>query len=313
MAKITLWGLNEASKFYNGHTLFDSMALPSSEYIANTDMLTGTVNAIMVDAAEFGALYQDPGLMKQQIDMWSNTMLPIWQRFVNAIDLTYDPIENYNRMESWTDSSSGEKTDSGTNSGSSSSTNAGSISEKDVGFNTESGEESSTDTGTISKDRIENSVGDSQLDKTITDSGEPTSEESVSAYNATGFAPNKKIENVTDNENVTDESIKTHSSTGISDIDTHNLQLGKSTNTKGTSENIHDQESSNVQSTTQSATSNNDSVYNDTANHSGHVHGNIGVTTSQKMLLEEFEIARYASVFKYIADDFIRQFCIMVY
>lgn len=50
----------------------------------------------------------------------------------------------------------------------------------------------------------------------------------------------------------------------------------------------------------------------DDAWHSGHMFGNIGVTTTQQMIKEQREIVEF-NVMKYIIDDFIHEFCIMVF
>ena len=46
--------------------------------------------------------------------------------------------------------------------------------------------------------------------------------------------------------------------------------------------------------------------------HSGRVHGNIGVTTSQQMLMSERDVANF-SIYDVIAQDFAREFCLYVY
>lgn len=46
--------------------------------------------------------------------------------------------------------------------------------------------------------------------------------------------------------------------------------------------------------------------------HSGCVHGNIGVTTSQQMLMSERDVANF-SIYDVIAQDFAREFCMFVY
>lgn len=46
--------------------------------------------------------------------------------------------------------------------------------------------------------------------------------------------------------------------------------------------------------------------------HSGRTHGNIGVTTSQQMLMSERDVANF-SIYDIIAQDFAREFCLYVY
>ena len=49
-----------------------------------------------------------------------------------------------------------------------------------------------------------------------------------------------------------------------------------------------------------------------TAKHTGRVHGNIGVTTSQQMLMSERDVADF-SIYDVIAQDFASEFCLYVY
>ena len=46
--------------------------------------------------------------------------------------------------------------------------------------------------------------------------------------------------------------------------------------------------------------------------HSGRTHGNIGVTTSQQMLMSERDVANF-SIYDIIAQDFAREFCLYLY
>lgn len=46
---------------------------------------------------------------------------------------------------------------------------------------------------------------------------------------------------------------------------------------------------------------------------SSHIHGNIGVTTTQKMLEEEVSITEKVDIYGFIAADFRRRFCVLVY
>ena len=44
-----------------------------------------------------------------------------------------------------------------------------------------------------------------------------------------------------------------------------------------------------------------------------HIHGNIGVTTAQKMITEEIELRTKNDITHFIVEDFKRNFCILVY
>ena len=50
----------------------------------------------------------------------------------------------------------------------------------------------------------------------------------------------------------------------------------------------------------------------DELTHEAHMWGNIGITSSQKMLTEELEVSRF-SLYDQIADIFCEEFCLMIY
>lgn len=47
--------------------------------------------------------------------------------------------------------------------------------------------------------------------------------------------------------------------------------------------------------------------------HSGHLYGNIGVTTAPQMLKEFIEIEPQLNIYRYIAESFKNEFCLMIY
>lgn len=50
-----------------------------------------------------------------------------------------------------------------------------------------------------------------------------------------------------------------------------------------------------------------------TGTHTGHIHGNIGVTTNQQMISEEMEMRTKYNMVDIITGDFKRRFCLLVY
>ena len=50
-----------------------------------------------------------------------------------------------------------------------------------------------------------------------------------------------------------------------------------------------------------------------TNSRTSHIHGNIGVTTAQKMITEEIELRTKNDITHFIVEDFKRNFCILVY
>lgn len=59
-------------------------------------------------------------------------------------------------------------------------------------------------------------------------------------------------------------------------------------------------------------TENNTSTLDNEGVHTGRIHGNIGVKTSQSMLEEELQLG-YWNIYSRITDMFLKEFCIMIY
>lgn len=95
-AKVTLIGL------YNyDSTLFDGLQLPS--YFDKETL----VNTILLAGGEFGCIYPGVEFMKQAVALWSAKNQRYFERLAILMQTDYDPLENYNRQEKWTDSGEG--------------------------------------------------------------------------------------------------------------------------------------------------------------------------------------------------------------
>lgn len=81
--------------------ILDNMQLPSG---IDRDLL---VPDLLSECAELEILYPNPDTFKTILKAWSGHRKPVWQRMVDASKLQYNPIENYDRMEEWTDTGSG--------------------------------------------------------------------------------------------------------------------------------------------------------------------------------------------------------------
>lgn len=58
---------------------------------------------LLTETAELELLYQDPGLMKELIKTWAESMRQPWERMLLALNSEYNPLHNYDRTEEWTD------------------------------------------------------------------------------------------------------------------------------------------------------------------------------------------------------------------
>lgn len=94
-AKITLIGFNN---YYEN--LWDLLMVPSG---INKQEL---INNILMKGGEFEVLYSNPEFMKNMIGVWSSKWMHTMERWVKALSINYDPLENYDRKEEWLDNGS---------------------------------------------------------------------------------------------------------------------------------------------------------------------------------------------------------------
>lgn len=78
-------------------TIFDNLVLPDT---IDRNILTYN---LLFDCSELELLYPDFDSMKNFIGIWSNKELQTWERIADAAAYEYNPIENYNRSETWTE------------------------------------------------------------------------------------------------------------------------------------------------------------------------------------------------------------------
>lgn len=203
-AKITLIGLENFLNM-NDMSIFDFLELPEK-----VDKVT-VENSILMDLGEYEPLWGDPLFFRNMVGVWSEKWAMTFQKWSDVLNLEYNPIENYDRQEEWTDKEKNNNTSSGSNKG-------------DV------------------KDHA-------------------TNQQDVSAFNDAGFDPSNR-------------------STIESGTITSNSATSSSSETK-------------------------DSI------RSGRIHGNIGVTTSQRMVIEQTEVAQL-SIYQHIVDMFAKEFLLLV-
>lgn len=115
MAKITLWGLEKFLQNQN-KSVFDGLVLPDG--IVKDDV----TNNILLRAGEFEVLYSDPDFLSEAITLWGRKHYRTFSKWYEALQIEYNPLENYDRIETWTDTHSDYLTHSGTESSTASST-----------------------------------------------------------------------------------------------------------------------------------------------------------------------------------------------
>lgn len=128
MSLLTVEGL------YNyDNTLFDGFNVPEGlvKQIA--------IDAILMRTRELEILYPDFTYMKNRITIWSNKYQINWKKLYDTTVLEYNPIENYDRMEDWTDidveNESNFRSNDINNTVGNNITESGSITEQNTAFN----------------------------------------------------------------------------------------------------------------------------------------------------------------------------------
>ena len=203
------------------------------------------VNCLLMRYGENPVIFPTVPFFKSAVGVWSAKWYDSLERMLEAVTEDYNPLHNYDRHESYTD------TETGSTTGTSTGTNSGTIADQGA-------EESQyvTDTDTTG-----------------------TEENTISAENVSTYQPDNKRED----SGTLDSTVTGRVSKG---------------NTR--TENRSD-----------SRTENGSNSRN--LNHTAHLYGNIGVTTSQQMLLEEIKLRKDLSIYDVAAELFYREFCLYVY
>lgn len=58
---------------------------------------------LLAETAELEVIYPDAIFMQAMIGRWSAKELPVWEKLYATTQFDYNPIENYNRTEKWTE------------------------------------------------------------------------------------------------------------------------------------------------------------------------------------------------------------------
>ena len=261
IAKLTMIGLHEWMLDHNDD-LFRDLTIP-----AGIDKTT-LVNNILMRGGEFEVLYSNPYFMQTIIGTWSSKWQRTMEKWLAALSIEYDPLNNYDRTEIYTDiRSEGEKTSNTMKENGALSSNEG-------------------NTGSESIKREENALGTDSSDS----EGDGSSTNTVSAYDASDYQAHDKNESANHGTNIS-----------------NSLTSAQGETTRDTSD-----DKTRNDFTYKDADSNTDRSLESSIEHSAHLYGNIGVTTSQQMLESELDIAKW-NLYEQITDLFLNEFCIYVY
>lgn len=138
---------------------------------------------LLAETAELEVIYPDAIFMQAMIGRWSAKELPVWQKLYDTTILKYNPIENYDKTEKWSEDENTTKN-----------------------LDSEATGNSTTQTDSTSKTH----------DETDTNNG---TNKYVSAYNETEFTPTEKTtgnaQTIEDSNNTTESDINVKSKDGL--------------------------------------------------------------------------------------------------
>lgn len=317
-AKITLFTfarwMNE-----NGKDLFLNLTVPQG---IQKSVL---VDNILLRGGEFEVVYSDPDFMQYAIGSWSSKWYRTMQKWIEALSIDYNPLENYDRYEQIQDKSNKtNKMDRTLDHRDETLINTQDLHT----LNTENKRTLNTDS-LNTRNLMDEETRDLK-DKETRDMDDVTTydhltntEQLVSAYDSSAYQPSSmtintngitnggqtdhntdKIEyNGTDTFDHTGKDIFNH--TGYDDT----KQTGTDTMNNTGTDTINRTGSEGTSHTGTIKDSGGEDAFND---HTAHIHGNIGVTTSQQMLEAELEISKW-NVYEHITDLFLTEFVIPIY
>ena len=101
-SKLTLIGL------YNyDNTLLDGLSFPEG---IEKDL---AISEILLRCGEFEILYPNLEFLKSMCQIWSRKHYRTFDKWVKALNISYDPLNNYDRHEEYTDTRNGGETFTG--------------------------------------------------------------------------------------------------------------------------------------------------------------------------------------------------------
>lgn len=107
MSSLSILGMARYLEAKNDN-LFSNLVLPEG---LDKETLE---NNILVRTADFEVLYSDADFVKEYIGIWSKKWLRTFTKWYDALQINYNPLENYDRMEEWNDTSHNTSSDTST-------------------------------------------------------------------------------------------------------------------------------------------------------------------------------------------------------
>lgn len=289
--------------------LFDNMVVPEQ---LDKQLL---IDNILLELGEMSVIYNNPYTFPTFLNIWSRRRNYIWTEMYKTLLYKYDPISNYDRWEERVHrddhksslqyagrfDTTGNYTDNGLDEWSDKTTRTPDLTETTHINEDTSGSDSRKSSGN------ENTSSSADHDG--------TNDLSHDNYGFNATVPAKAWEEHTQdhstdtgssNTNRSGEELGTSTGTRTSDgtvKDTGTEVTDRSGKDKNSLINMHDDNGTDSHAASEQAV-------NFEADKS-HMYGNIGVTTTQQMIMQQRQVVEF-DVMEYIITDFKRQFCLGV-
>ena len=235
-------------------------------YFPDDDMRESFLNYFLLEYGQFTPIYQEPDHLLAHIGAVANSLKYTIDKLYATLSLEYNPIENYDRHENWTDTRTPDLS-----------------TDKTEGKQTDFlGGDTLTMAGGESNTKTGNEV----------DSRDPHNvERQVSADNTGAYFPSEKT--------IEDTDARTTTYNNVTDTQQYN--------------NRSDTRIYNNRQDVEASSGNETLTGTDENEHVGRVHGNIGVTTSQQMVLSERNDVSYYNFIDDVARLYGEKLCILIY
>lgn len=289
-------------------TIFDLMQIPSA-----LDKPT-LVDNLLAETAELEVLYPNPVVFKNLVGVWSAKQIDIWNRLYATTQYEYNPIENYNRYETGSDSGTGRTTHSGTDTTTDTTTYGGTDGRTEAIM--QGGRDTNTRQTAEGGTQGETTTGQMAQGGQDVVTGSDTKGHWIAGFDSTPSGQDDGLVKQTrdqDDATTTTAYGKTESDNGSKTTSFGKTESENDTTAYGKTENVTEQrtygqtiqKAGNMTHGEQVATTNE-------GEHELHAHGNIGVTTTQKLIREQREIDLF-NLYDIIIEDFKMRFCILIY
>lgn len=289
--------INTMMFYHWDNTLFNGMLLPEG-----VDRTT-VIDTILLETSDFPLVITDLETLRYSIELWSKHRVDIWTKLLETTQYEYNPIENYDRHEITHDDLY--ETGYGTVKGD------GGL-DKTERTVVKSGVIERSTTGYVEHEKtgaIDKSILGSYTDS---NTGTDINTNSVSAFNDSGFSDHEQssLSHGLSVERSYNGYVETENYTGYKETERYNNY--KQTEDYGLPDSVYNPTESELTKTTKQGGERTDKNFNNNRTIDTHIHGNIGVTTTQEMIESQRKVVNF-DVVDQIVTDYKTTFCILIY